>query len=110
SSLSNLTTSGTAVTGPPAGFDLNVANLQPGNTINLTYADNTTGTQQQVSIVRVDDPAALPLPSQPNVSPRVIGVDFSGGLASVVTQLNAALGPNHLQFSTPSGSTLRVTN
>jgi flagellar hook-associated protein 1 FlgK len=40
----------------------------------------------------------------------VIGVNFSGGLASVVSQLNAALGPNHLQFSTPSGNTLRVTN
>jgi flagellar hook-associated protein 1 len=111
SSLSDLTTPGTAVTsGAQAGFDLNVANLQPGNTINLTYTDNTTGKQQQVSIVRVDDPAALPLSSLPGASPRVIGVNFSGGLASVVTQLNAALGPNHLQFSNPSGSTLRVLN
>ena len=111
SSLSDQTTAGTAVTsGTQSGFDLNVANLQPGNTINLTYTDNTTGTQQQVQIVRVDDPTALPLSSPPGVSPRVIGVNFSGGLASVVSQLNAALGPNHLQFSTPSGNTLRVTN
>ncbi|MGB9116829.1 flagellar hook-associated protein FlgK [Bradyrhizobium sp.] len=111
SSLSDQTTSGTAVTsGSQSGFDLNVANLQPGNTINLTYTDNTTGAKQQVSIVRVDDPTALPLPSSPNVSPRVIGINFSGGLASVVTQLNAALGLNHLQFSNPSGSTLRVVN
>jgi flagellar hook-associated protein 1 len=111
SSLSDQTTAGTAVSvGTQAGFDLNVANLQPGNSINLTYTDNTTNTQQQVQIVRVDDPTALPLPSPPNVSPRVIGVDFTGGLASVVTQLNAALGANHLQFSTPAGNTLRVTN
>jgi flagellar hook-associated protein 1 len=111
SSLSDQTTAGTAVTsGTQSGFDLNVADLQPGNTINLTYTDNTTGTQQQVQIVRVDDPTALPLSSPPGVSPRVIGVNFSGGLASVVSQLNAALGPNHLQFSTPSGNTLRVTN
>ena len=111
SSLSDQTTAGIAVTsGTQSGFDLNVANLQPGNTINLTYTDNTTGTQQQVSIVRVDDPTALPLSSPPGVSPRVIGVNFSGGLASVVSQLNAAFGPNHLQFSTPSGNTLRVTN
>jgi len=111
SSLSDLTTPGTAATsGTQAGFDLNVANLQPGNTINLTYTDNTTGQQQQVSIVRVDDPTALPLPSPPGASPRVIGINFSGGLASVVTQLNAALAPNHLQFSNPSGSTLRVLN
>jgi flagellar hook-associated protein 1 len=111
SSLSDQNTAGTAVTsGTQTGFDLNVANLQPGNTINLTYTDNTTGTQQQVSIVRVDDATALPLSSPPGVSPRVIGVNFSGGLASVVSQLNAALGPNDLQFSTPSGNTLRVTN
>jgi flagellar hook-associated protein 1 len=110
SSLSDQTTPGTAVTGPQAGFDLNAANLLPGNTINLTYTDNTTNTQQQVSIVRVDDPAALPLKNAPNATPKVIGVNFSAGLASVVTQLNAALGPNHLQFSNPSGSTLRVVN
>jgi flagellar hook-associated protein 1 FlgK len=111
SSLSDQTTAGTAATsGTQTGFDLNVANLQPGNTINLSYTDNTTGTQQQVSIVRVDDPSALPLPSPPGVSPKVIGVNFSGGLASVVAQLNAALGPNHLQFSSPSGNTLRVLN
>jgi flagellar hook-associated protein 1 FlgK len=111
SSLSDKTTPGTAVTaGSQTGFDLNAANLLPGNTINLTYTDNTTNAQHQVSIVRVDDPAALPLPSPPNVSPRVIGINFSGGLASVVTQLNAALGQNHLQFSNPSGSTLRVVN
>ena len=111
SSLSDLTTPGTAATsGTQAGFDLNVANLQPGNTINLTYTDNTTGKQQQGSIVRVDDPTALPLPSPPGASPRVIGINFSGGLASVVTQLNEALAPNHLQFSNPSGSTLRVLN
>jgi flagellar hook-associated protein 1 len=59
--------------------------------------------------VRVDDPAALPLPNagaDPNN--RVIGVDFSGGMASVVAQLNAALGPANLQFSNPAGSTLRA--
>jgi flagellar hook-associated protein 1 len=111
SSLSDKTTPGTAVTaGSQSGFDLNVATLLPGNTINLTYTNNTTGTQQQVSIVRVDDPTALPLPNAPNASPKVIGVNFSTGLASVATQLNAALGLNHLQFSNPSGSTLRVVN
>jgi flagellar hook-associated protein 1 len=111
SSLSDQTTPGTAVTsGSQAGFSLDVSNLQPGNTINLTYTNNTTGKQQQVSIVRVDDPTALPLPNAPNASPQVIGINFSGGIASAVTQLNAALGQNHLQFSNPSGSTLQVVN
>jgi flagellar hook-associated protein 1 len=113
SSLSDLTTPGTALAGPPAGFSLNVgtngSNLQPGNTINLTFTNNTTGTQQQVQIVRVDDPAALPLPNAPGATPKVIGVNFSGGLASVVAQLNTALGLDHLQFSA-SGSTLSATD
>ena len=61
----------------------------------LTYTDTATGTQQQVTIVRVDDPTALPLSTTlatayPN--DKVIGVDFSGGIGAVVTQLNAALG------------------
>ena len=35
-----------------------------GNRINLTYTDTATNTQHQVSIVRVDDPSALPLERQ----------------------------------------------
>jgi flagellar hook-associated protein 1 len=105
--LSNQTTAGTAVTGPPAGFSLDVSNVLPGNTVNLTYTD-ATNTQHQISIVNVTDPAALPLQNAPNASPTLVGVNFSGGMASIVSQLNAALG-GHLQFSNPSGSTLQVT-
>jgi flagellar hook-associated protein 1 len=110
SSLSDLTTPGTAVTpsASQAGFNLDLTNLQPGNSINLTFT--TAGQQQQVKIVRVDDPTALPLSSPPGVSPKVIGVNFTGGMASVVSQLNAALGANNLQFSNPSGNTLQVVN
>jgi flagellar hook-associated protein 1 FlgK len=50
------------------------------------------------------------LQNAPNANPQRIGVNFSGGMASVVSQLNAALGSSHLQFSNPSGSTLRVTD
>jgi flagellar hook-associated protein 1 FlgK len=108
SSLSDQTTAGTAVTGPPAGFSLDVSNILPGNTVNLTYTNSVTNTQQQVSIVNVTDPSALPLPNAPNANPQVIGINFSGGMASVVSQLNAALGTSNLQFSNPSGSTLQV--
>jgi flagellar hook-associated protein 1 len=108
SSLSDLTTPGTAVSsGATSGFSLDLSQLQPGNSINLTYT-NASGVQQQVQVVRVDDPTALPLPNQPGVSPKVIGVNFSGGMSSVVSQLNAALGSTHLQFSNPSGNTLNV--
>ena len=109
SSLSDQTTSGTAATsGALSGFNVDLSNVQPGNSINLTFTNS--GTQQQVQIVRVDDPNALPLPSQPGVSPQVIGVNFTGGMSSVVSQLNAALGTSNLQFSNPSGNTLQVLN
>jgi flagellar hook-associated protein 1 FlgK len=110
SALSDKTTAGTAVAGPPSGFDLNVSGVAPGNTLNLTYTDSATNTQHQVSIVNVTDPAALPLQNATNANPQRIGVDFSGGMASVVSQLNAALGTSNLTFSNPSGSTLRVTD
>jgi len=111
SALSDKTTSGTAVTsGSKAGFDLDLANVLAGNTVNLTYTDTATGAAHHVSIVRVDDPSALPLPNPAGGNPndKVIGVNFTGGMASVVSQLNAALGASNLQFSNPSGSTLRV--
>jgi flagellar hook-associated protein 1 FlgK len=112
SALSDKTTDGTvapAALAPKAGFDLDLANLLPGNTINLTYTDTVTNTQHQVTIVRVDDPAALPLSNAgANPNNQVIGVNFSGGMASVVSQLNSAFGVANLQFSNPAGSTLRV--
>src|SRR3954452_20932615 len=112
SSLSDLTKPGAAVAGPPAGFDLDVSSVQPGNSINLTYTDTATNTKHQVTILRVDDPAALPLSNTATADPndQVIGVNFSGGMASITAQLNAALGPLHLQFSNPSGSLLRAVD
>jgi flagellar hook-associated protein 1 len=117
SALSDTTTSGTAVTsGSQAGFTLDLSNMQPGNTINLTYTNPATNTQQQVSIVAVNSSSVLPLQntgSNPNTT--VIGVDISGGvdtsagMASIVSQLNAALGGANLTFSN-SGSTLQVLN
>jgi flagellar hook-associated protein 1 len=110
SSLSDITTAGTAVTaGTQSGFDLDLSNVQPGNSINLTYTDTATNTPHQITIVRVDDPTALPLPNTAaNPNDKVIGINFQGGLASIVSQLTAAVGNPNLQFSNPSGSTLRV--
>jgi flagellar hook-associated protein 1 FlgK len=109
SSLSDKTTAGAAVAGPPSGFDVSLSGALPGNTVNLTYTDTATNTQHQISIVNVADPAALPLQNAPNANPQAIGVDFSAGAASVAAQLNAALGSNHLQFSNAAGS-LRVVD
>ena len=113
SALSDTTTAGTAVTsGAQAGFTLDLANLQPGNTINLTYTNTTTGVQQQLQIVAVGSSSVLPLPTPSSTSPNtaVLGVNVSNGVASIASQLNAALGPANLQFSNPSGSTLQVLN
>jgi flagellar hook-associated protein 1 len=105
--VSNQTTAGTAVPGPPAGFSLDVSNVLPGNSVNLTYTDSSN-VQHQLSIVNVADPAALPLKNAPNANPKLIGVDFSGTAGSIVSQLNTALSGSNLQV-TLSGSTLQVT-
>src|SRR6202045_3266951 len=114
SALSDKTTAGTAAPAalaPQAGFDLGVSNVLPGHTINLTYTDSATNTKHNVTIVRVDDPTALPLSNTGgNPNNPTIGINFSGGMASVVSQLNSALGAANLQFSNPSGSTLRVVD
>jgi flagellar hook-associated protein 1 len=113
SALSDTTTAGTAVTsGTQAGFTLDLTNMQPGNTINLTYTNTATNTQQQLQIVAVGTSSVLPLPTPSSTSPNtaVIGVNVSGGMASIVSQLSAALGGANLQFSNPSGSTLQVLN
>lgn len=107
SSLSDQTTAGTAVTGPPAGFSVNTSNLLAGNTINLSYTNTATNTQQKVSIVNVTDPTALPLKNGANANPLLVGINFSPPMTSVVSQLNSALGGGGLQFSL-SGSTLSV--
>jgi len=106
SSLSDVTTAGTAVTGPPAGFSVSTSNILPGNTINLTYTDSSNA-QHQISIVNVTDPAALPLKNGANADPLLVGVDLTQPMANIVAQLNAALGASGLSF-TGAGSTLNL--
>ncbi len=102
-SLSDVTTAGTPVTvGAQSGFAVDTSALQNGNVIDLSYTD--AAGSHSVRIVRVDDPSVLPLSG-----PGVIGVDFSGGMASVVAQLNSALGPA-VQFANPGGNLLQAVN
>ncbi|TYL91603.1 flagellar hook-associated protein FlgK [Bradyrhizobium rifense] len=113
SALSDKTTAGTSVSGPPAGFDIDLAGAQPGNTVNLTYTDSTN-TQRQITLVNVTDPAALPLQNATNANPMQIGLNFSGGMGAIAAALNTALSGSHLTFSAaPSpatATTLRVTD
>ena len=109
--LSNQTTNGAAVTsGAQSGFTVNAAGILPGNSLQVTYTD-AASVQHTVQIVRVDDPAALPLPTPSATNPnlQVVGVNFSGGLGSVAAQLNAVLGSS-LQFSNPAAGVLQVLN
>jgi flagellar hook-associated protein 1 len=107
-SLSNVTTSGTAVTsGAQSGFSVDTGSLLPGNTIQLAYT-NSSGKQQTVTIVSLGAGGTLPQNSSTSTN-QEIGVNFSAGMSSVVAQLNAALGTN-LQFSNPSGTVLQVLN
>ncbi len=111
SALSDTQTTGTAATaGAQTGFDVDIGSLQNGNSISLTYTDNSSGTQHQVTFVRVDDTSALPLSNTATTNPNdtVVGLDFSGGIGSVITQINAALSGTNVTASNPSGTTLRV--
>ena len=110
-SLSNQTTNGSpVVSGSQSGFTVGVGGVLPGNSVQVSYTD-ALDDPHTVTIVRVDDPAALPLPSSASGTPNdpVIGVNFAAGMGSVVTQLNAALGSS-LQFSSPSAGVLQVLN
>ncbi|SRR5579871_5769616 len=109
SALSDYQTNGTAVTPPgQAGFDINVSNLLAGNTIKISYTVAPGNTPRTLTIEQVNDPGALPLPSS-DPNNQVIGVDFSGGVAGVLTQLNSIFN-SRLQFSSPASGTLRVLN
>ncbi|MBC9877396.1 flagellar hook-associated protein FlgK [Bradyrhizobium sp. INPA01-394B] len=113
SAMSDKTTAGTPVSGSPAGFDIDLAGAQPGNTVNITYTDSTN-TQRQITLVNVTDPTALPLQNATNANPIQIGVNFSSGMGAIASALNTALPGSHVSFSAaPSpatATTLRVTD
>ncbi len=109
--LSDKTTAGTAVSPlPQNGFDVDVGGLSQGNTVTINYTDTATNTPHTITLVRVDDPAALPLSNTATATANdsVYGINFSGGMASVITQINAALTGTGMSASNPSGTTLEI--
>jgi flagellar hook-associated protein 1 FlgK len=109
--LSDKTVPGQPVAGPPSGFDVDLSGLQNGNVVHLTYTDAANVTHK-LSLVSVNDPSVLPLNNNATADPNdeVVGIDFSGGLAGALPQINAALGAAHLTAANPTGSTLRVVD
>ncbi len=104
SSLSNNVVAGTPVTsGASTGFQVDLAGLQQGNSISLSYSEG--GQTKNVTFVRVDDPTLLPLSNEhtATVGDRVIGIDFSTGFAAAATAINAELSPAITAIATASG-------
>ncbi len=112
--MSERTVTSSAVAGPPTGFDVDVAALQNGDQINLTYTETATSTQRQVTIIRVDDAATLPLDNSvtPNANDTVIGVAWGGSAANFASNLDAALAAAGIAVdaSNPAGTTVRIVD
>ena len=112
-SLSSKTVSSVAApAGPPDGFEIDTAQLLAGNSITINYTQG--GTPGTLTIIRVDDPAQLPLSNDvtANTGDTVIGVSFAGGAGAAAAALNAALGSLGIALvaSNPAGATLRIVD
>ncbi len=110
STMSDSKTAGTAVTsGGKSGYSVDLASLQAGNKVSLAYTDSATGTSKTMTFVKVSSASALPLTNDATADPNdtVVGIDFSGGMSSVVTQVQSALGAS-FAVSNPSASVLQV--
>ena len=92
---------GTAVTsGAATGFDINLANLKPGNDVLFSYSEG--GVDKRVRVVNSTDPVDyLDATGQ-----RVIGIDLSGNSAAAAAALSARL-PGLAVTSTGQGN-LRI--
>ena len=92
---------GTAVTsGAATGFDINLANLKPGNDVLFTYSEG--GVDKRVRVVNSTDPVDyLDATGQ-----RIIGIDLSGNSTTAAAALSAKL-PGLAITSTGQGN-LRI--
>lgn len=111
SALSDRDIKGTAVTaGAATGFDVDMTGLQAGNRMTLEYKVTPGGAVRKFTFVRVDSAASLPLPQGTggDANNSVVGIDFSGGPASVAAQIQAAIGGGFIVSNT--GSTLRIVD
>lgn len=106
--LSTVETAGTAtVSGPAAGFEVDISALRSGNDIVLSYQRNNV--PDLVRFVRVDDASKLPMDVRDADGRRVVGIDFSGGASAVALQIRSALGAG-FGVDNPAGDTLRIVD
>ncbi|WP_420559166.1 flagellar hook-associated protein FlgK [Tepidicaulis sp.] len=97
-----------ATAGPASGFDIDIANVQPGNEIHLNYTVTPPGTPVNITFIAVDDPASLPLANTVTANPndQVVGINFNQPIGDIITDINAAL-PAEVVASTPGANTIR---
>jgi flagellar hook-associated protein 1 FlgK len=107
--LSSKTTSGAVVSGPQSGFSVDLGTLLAGNTVSIDYTDTTTNVSRRLTFERVDDPSALPL-SVTNGNETTTGIDFSGGMPAILSQINNALVGTGLAANSPSGMLMQFLN
>lgn len=104
--MSTNVTAGTQVSaGASNGYEVDLADVRNGNEFTFKYLQG--GAEKTIRALRVDDTSKLPLDYIDANGARVIGLDFSGGAASIASQLQSKLGTG-FTFSNPSGTTLRV--
>ena len=104
-SLNTVTTDGTAASsGAQNGYSIDLASIRDGNDFTINVSSG--GIDQAYKFVRVDDATKLPLNYLDASGTRVIGADFSGGAAGLVSVLRQALGSGYTVSA--SGSTLTV--
>jgi flagellar hook-associated protein 1 FlgK len=109
--FSNVNVASTPATvGLETGATLDLAGLQAGNTVSLSYVDSG-GVTRNVSFVAVKDPALLPLPASTTARPDdiVYGIDISSGNpANYITQIATALTGSNLAVANDGTGKLRV--
>jgi flagellar hook-associated protein 1 FlgK len=111
SALSDKTTAGDPVaSGLQNGFQVDIDGMSAGNKITVNYTDSLTNTPHTITMMRVDDPSVLPLSNDVTAAPndKVFGINFSGGIGSVIAQITQALGGTGMVASNPSGNILQV--
>ncbi|MFN0264145.1 flagellar hook-associated protein FlgK [Tepidamorphus sp. 3E244] len=106
-SLSSKQVDSTAATsGAQTGLSIDLAGLQDGDSLSLTYTDGSG--EHTVTIVRVDEAGAPAIGNDDTAKANdtVIAISFAGGFAAAAADIDAALGGS--LTASASGSTLTI--
>lgn len=103
--LNTNVTAGTAVTGPPDGYDIDLSSMQSSGDV-LSFSYSQAGTTHNVRVVRVEDSSLLPMNYTTTSGEQVVGLSFAGGAGAVASDLDSLFGPGIT--ITATGSTLEL--